>query len=376
MVDDLALARESMVLVETSSSTDAPSTQSMSTIFPCEIQKQILLHLDWESLIHLRGTNRYYWGIVSECQGIWQAHHDKRWSNGKCRNTWLASKGLNFWSRTKSWTLHAEMIEDGNWFGEYLRRSRLDQSVHLKLMKLIMEHPQSNGAWYDLMVDGKDIVDCLKRIISKERNRNTPFPGRVLGVYSPLQVTAEKALIGISRCIALQEWKFLHDPLVEQSNLIERVQLEDGAMAIEKFYESVEDILIHDNIHHCEEYALKELKRLADIIKNRLTARSFASIEVYYPIMVVVEEMKFLFDSFSGSVEAFRGNVDDYYDFKNSLISQVSHAHYTSFTHSLHTNVPSVLPYKFLFICTVSPKKDWHSNNACCHLYLYRHEVV
>lgn len=322
-VDDLALARKRMVLVETSSSIDAPTTQSMSTIFPCEIQKQILCHLNWESLIHLRGTNRYYRDIVGECQGIWQAHHDKRWNNGKCRNTCLASKGLKFWSRTKSWTLHAEMIEDGNWFGEYLRRSRLDQSVHLKLMKLIMEHPQSNRAWYDLMVDGKDIVDCLKRIISKERNRYTPWGG-VLGVYSPLQVTAEEALIGISRCIALQEWKFLHDPLVEQLNLIERVQLEDGAMAIAKFYKSVEDILIHDNIHHCEEYALKELERLADIIKNRLTARSFASIEVNYPITEVVEEMKFLFDSFSGSVEAFRGNVDDYYDFKNSLISQVS----------------------------------------------------
>jgi len=372
MVDDLALARERMVLVETSSSMDAPSTQSMSTFFPCEIQKQILRHLDWESLLHLRGTNRYYRDIVGECQDILQAHHDKRWNNGKCRNTWLASKGLKFWSRTKSWTLHAEMIEDGNWFGEYLRRSRLDQSVHLKLTKLIMEHPQSNGAWYDLMVDGKDIVDCLKRIISKERNINTPFPGRVLGVYSPLQVTAEKALIGISRCIALQEWKFLHDPLVEQPNLIESVQLEDGAMAIAKFYESVEDILIHDNIHHCEEYALKELERLADIIKNRLTARSV----VNYPIMEVIEEMKLLFDCFSGSVEAFRGNVDDYYDFKNSLISQVSHMQNISFTHSLHTNVPSALSYTFLFICTVSPKKNWHSNNACCHLHLYRQKVV
>ena len=102
-------------------------------------------------------------------------------------------------------------------------------------------------------------------------------------------------------------------------NLVERVQLEDGALAIEKVYESVEDILIHDNIHHFEEYALKELERLAVIIKNRLTARSFASIEVNHPIMEVVEEMKFLFDSFSGSVEAFRGNVDDYYNPKNSL---------------------------------------------------------
>jgi hypothetical protein len=319
------LARERMVLVETSASMNAQSTQPMSTIFPCEIQNQILRHLDWKSLINLRGTNRYYRDIVSECQGIWKAYHDKRWSNGKCRNTCLASKGLKFWSRTKSWTLHAEKIEDGNWFGEYLRRSRLDQSVPLKLMKLTMEHFQSSGVWYDLMVDGKDIVDCLKKYISKDRNRNMSFPGRI-GEYSPLQATAEKALIGISRCIALQEWKFLHDPFVKQLNLVERVQLEDGALAIEKVYESVEDILIHDNIHHFEEYALKELERLAVIIKNRLTARSFASIEVNHPIMEVVEEMKFLFDSFSGSVEAFRGNVDDYYNPKNSLISQVSHA--------------------------------------------------
>ncbi len=177
------------------------------------------------------------------------------------------------------------------------------------------------------MVDGEDIVDCLKRIIAKERDRNTSIHGRI-GVYQPLQVTAEKALMGISRCIAYQEWKFLHDPSVTELKLVEGVQLEDGAMVIAKFFESVEDILIHDNIHQSEENSLKELDRLADIIMNRLTTRPFASCEVNHPIMEVVEDMKFLFDSLGGSVEAFRGNVDDYYDPKNSLIWQVSHAIY------------------------------------------------
>lgn len=327
--DDLALARESMVLVQRSES----SRQSV-TIFPREIQVQILRHLDWKSLMNLRRTNCYYQGIVGECQDIWKTHHDGRWINGKCRDTWLASRGLKYWSRTKNWTLHAEKIEDGNWFDEFLRRSRLDQSVHLKLLKLIVEHSQSNDVWYDLMAHGKDIVDCLKRIIAKERERNASLPGRI-GVCSPLQVTGEKVLMGISRCIALQEWKFLHE--VKQLKLVERVQLEDGAMAIAKFYESVDDILTHDSIHQFEEYVLCELDRLADIIKNRLTARSYASVEAKHPIMDVVEEMKFLFDVTSATDEAFRGNVDDYYDPKNSLISQVSHMQIPSVLRSLQT---------------------------------------
>ena len=178
-----------------------------------------------------------------------------------------------------------------------------------------------------MMVDGKDIVDCLKRIIAKEKEGKTSLSG-TSDEYSRLQVTAEKALLGISRCVALQEWRFLYDPTVKPFRLLERLQLEDGAMTIEKNCESVEDITSHDNIHQSEEYALRELESLAEIIKNRLNARLYASIEATHSIMTVVEEMKFLFESSGESDEVFRGNVDDYYYPKNSLISQVSHVHF------------------------------------------------
>ena len=121
-----------------SSSVDESSTQSIDTIIPSEIQNQIIRCLDCSSLLHLRGTNRSYRDFVDGCQIIWKMHHDGRWINGKCRTTRLASKGLTVWSSKKQWTLHAQKIEDGNWFGEFLRRSRLDRSVNFKLKNLMV----------------------------------------------------------------------------------------------------------------------------------------------------------------------------------------------------------------------------------------------
>jgi hypothetical protein len=218
------------------------------------------------------------------------------------------------------------------------------------LMKLMMENSQvqSNEVWYDMMVDGKDIVDCLKSIISKEKEGKTSLSG-TSDECLPLQVTAEKALLGISRCIALQEWEFLHDLTVKQSRLPEmRLQLEDGAMTIEKFCESVEDIIMHDNIHQSEEFALHKLESFAEIIKNRLDARLHASIEEKHSIMTVVEEMKFLFNSSGESDDVFRGNVDVYYDPKNSLISQVSHIPFFA-----QYYLPNAIPY-LLNLCMAS----------------------
>jgi hypothetical protein len=337
-----------------SSSVDESSMQSIDTIFPREIQNQIVRNLDSKSLIDLRGTNRSYRDIVDGCQSIWKIHHDRRWSNGKRRTTRLASKGLTVWSSKKQWTLHAKNIDDGNWFGEFLRRSRLDRSVHFKLRKLMMENSRSNEVWYDMMVDGKDTVDCLKRIIAKEKEATTSLSG-TSDEFSQLQVTAEKALLGISRCIALQEWKFLHDPSVKQVRHPERLQLEDGAMTIEKFCASVEDIITHDNIHQSEEYAIHELESLAEIIKNRLDAQVHASIEAKHSIMTVVEEMKFLFDSSGESDDVFRGNVDDYYDPQNSLISQVLRVPFYAQYYQRASPLNIFWPPPFSLIYTVSP---------------------
>ena len=47
---------------------------SISTIFPTEIQKLILRHIDWRALIHLRATNKYYYDIITnKCQDLWKA---------------------------------------------------------------------------------------------------------------------------------------------------------------------------------------------------------------------------------------------------------------------------------------------------------------
>eukprot|EP00571_Detonula_confervacea_P013629 CAMPEP_0172310856 /NCGR_PEP_ID=MMETSP1058-20130122/12772_1 /TAXON_ID=83371 /ORGANISM="Detonula confervacea, Strain CCMP 353" /LENGTH=462 /DNA_ID=CAMNT_0013023823 /DNA_START=168 /DNA_END=1553 /DNA_ORIENTATION=- len=306
----------------------------ISAIFPNEIQKIILRHLDWQALIHLRATNRHYCDIITnDCQDIWKARHDARWTNGKRRTTWLAFKGLKYWSRTKNWTLHAETIVEGNWYNECLRRSRLDQSVAPRLLALDVGQSQQNEIWYGLMADGQDIVDCLKVIVAKERKLSLDawMAQRIELPPSTLQVVGEKVLTGISRSVAYQEWKFLHDPVVKRYKLKDRVQLEDGAIAIAKFYDGADQIVTSDWIHSfAEVYVLQELDQLANIVKGRLHMRSCGQIGSNYPILEVLEEMKFLFNN-SGLTDdddmptAFSGNVDDYYHQDNSLIHHCLH---------------------------------------------------
>jgi len=330
----------SILLEETTdddNATPSPSPSSIIiTIFPTEIQKLILRHLDWPDLLHMRAANRNYRTIItSQISDVWKARHNARWVNGKRRTTWLTFKGSKLWSEKKHWTLHPEheIGEADGWFDEFLRRSRLDRTVPLRLIALRAEEDRqprtNNDTWYGLMVDGQDIVDCLKKIVVKRRDMSSKAWSTQVGFppSSTLQVMGEKVLTGISRVVAYQEWKFLHDPCVEQYKLDDKIQLEDGAMAIAKFYESAEHIIDSHWIHDfAEAFTLKELDRLAGIIKNRLCIRSHAQVGSKYPILEVMEEMKFLFDNpdlrdDDGSPLAFRGNVDNYYDHHNSLIS-------------------------------------------------------
>jgi hypothetical protein len=175
-----------------------------------------------------------------------------------------------------------------------------------------------NDACYYLLNQGSDVVDCLLSIISKEENS---IPRNIAKIK-----IAKKVLIGINRCIAFQEWKFLHS----SSNISSKVakEVEDGAITIEKLHVTADHMV---SGYDPKGYTYMELDRLACIIKNRLdgAAEEVGMLDNCYPIMDVVEEMKYLFDrsintSRLFSTGAFQGNSGDYYDYCNSLIAEVS----------------------------------------------------
>ena len=278
---------------------------------------------------------------------MWKFHHDRRWTNGKRYSTdeRLVSMGIYDWSRENNWSLHVEEEEEEeveedrneskkniNWFDEFLRRSRLDHNVHGKLDLLIHMMGYNignqtalqikNDVWSYLLSHGSDIVDCLLSIIIN----NNKGEVQVGPTYF-----AMKVLLGISRCIVFQEWKFLHNSSISSSLL----QVEDGAITIEKLYITLDQMISYRAIDkkmmskRNKDFVHKELDTLACVIKHRLDESAEIRGQQQRqldPIMDVVEEMKYLFDH-SLSTLAFRGNTENYYDYNNSLISEVSFIH-------------------------------------------------
>lgn len=224
------------------------------------------------------------------------------------------------------WMAHpVVMHDDDNWIKEFMRRCRNDRAVLPKLIELnvVFEEEQSSSssqsqsnnntnAWYYLMREGEDIIDCVKSIILKHRE----IPD------STVDVVGEKVLNGISRCVAYQKWRYLHDAMV-----LPHTRVEDGAIAIAKLYDKHDSIMRDERIHSWEKFVLNELDHCADVVKQRLYNRSCAlDVDSKYSILEVIEEMKYLFrnpDSKEDdrSVPPFRGNVDDYYNHTNSLIN-------------------------------------------------------
>ena len=360
--------------------------------FPNEIQYQILWYLDWKTLSHIRcSSSKYRDYVTSCCDEIWKLHHDRRWKNGKRCSTdeRLVSMGIYDWSRENNWSLHVEEEEEEeeveedrneskkkiNWFDEFLRRSRLDQEVHAKLALMIHMMGYNNGnltalrikndAWSCLLSHGSDVVDCLRSIIDKGEEGTTYF--------------AMKVLLGVSRCIVFQEWKFLHNSNNSSCTTISK-QVEDGAITIEKLYITLDQMMSYRAIDKSmsernKDFVHKELDHLACVIKHRLDESAEIRGQQQRqldPIMDVLEEMKYLFDR-SLYTLAFRGNTEKYYDYNNSLISEVSFIHllFLLFPLLLMTNQSTEFPHTHIIYIfgTVFTEKDWYSNYSCNHLH-------
>ena len=297
---------------------------SLSTI-PTEVQKILLSHLDWQSLFRMRATNRHYCQIISnDCTLLWKAHHDIRWPNGKRRYN-RCYHDYESWSRINGWMIHPQSPEPpDNYYNECMQRSnQIDRYVIQKLaaVKFVGDTHLGGRPWYDLMGQGEDIIDYLKRIlIIHEQGERTQHP---MDVEGDLTSTIEKVLNGIGRCLAYQEWRFLHDPTV-----LPRTRVEDGAIVIAKFYDKHDAIIKSPYIHSWENDVRSELDNLADTVNRRLAKRLGGIQEGgKYPILEVIEEMKYLFrtdrllDDGDDSAMPFRGNQDDYYNHHNSLLN-------------------------------------------------------
>ncbi|KAL7534342.1 hypothetical protein ACHAWF_011296 [Thalassiosira exigua] len=297
-----------------------PPPPSPLGALPPELRLFVLRGLDVPDLLSLRATDRRHRAAVTdECPDVWEARHDARWSEGtertrrrsRRRRRRTSLRGLEAWARASGWGWgptdeprqqeHEEEEEEeaarsDRWYDEFRRRSALDRSVEPRLEALDLNLSFRNEVWCGLMRDGLDIVDRLKKL--------TLCPP---GMPPPSVVKARKVETGIRRCAAYREWKFLHDPSNRGA-----AHLEDGALTIAKFYG------IRGGSE--ERFVLKELDDVAEYVEAFLGARLGPpeGEGSRYPVSEVLEEMKRLFRD--GDRAAFRGNVDDYYNHRNSLI--------------------------------------------------------
>jgi hypothetical protein len=194
------------------------------------------------------------------------------------------------WSRRNGWAAHRptgpqikDVLVDGNWFAEYLYRSKVDM-LALQLIENIQQRTSEGREDLKRLLSlGEDVID----IIQKDADRNKCF------------------LVDIHRYMAYEEWKFLHDSGV-------KTVIEDGALAIAKFF-SGKDLL--DMISAI-------LSSLAFTLEIRVGVRfgfaNDAADECPYPIREILIETSNFF-----AMMSFEGNVDDYYDPNNSLIDAV-----------------------------------------------------
>ena len=302
---------------------------SLSTTFPTEVQLLVLKNLDAQSLSFLRSTCRLYRDIITtDCQDIWKDLHGIRWPNGKRNPTRLRNE-FTTWSDSGWMVVNppvsyateegiAEEEEQFNWFNKFMQRAELDSTVLQRLKNLDIELSTENTIWFSLLKDGEDIIDKVKAIIVEQRE----IP------HIELCNIGERVLNGIARCASYQEWRYLNDPGTAEE------AIEDGAIAIAKFYQNHEKLMQHKDINSVENYVNAKLEKLAKILQMRLNRRlglsnnmDATNNECPYPLMEVIEEMKVFFETGcydeGESIDPFRGNEGDYYNHKNSLIEHV-----------------------------------------------------
>jgi len=218
------------------------------------------------------------------------------------------------WSGLSGWLIHiAVMLDSQNWSKEFIRRGKVDQSVMSRLTTLenqINQSQSTHEVWQSLMTDGIDIVDCIKHIIRK---------------YPTLNTVGSKVLNGISRCVAYQEWRYLHD-----RDILPLTNVEDGSIVIAKFYDTANVITEQRTLHDWEHDVQRQLDHLAELVKTRLMINmTTKDVEVdgiitsEFQIRDVIEEMKSLFRNspIFDDIYTFHGNRDDYYNHTNSLIN-------------------------------------------------------
>mmetsp|Transcript_741 Transcript_741/g.1525 ORF Transcript_741/g.1525 Transcript_741/m.1525 type:complete len:473 (-) Transcript_741:269-1687(-) len=309
--------------------------KSISHSVPNEVLVLILKYLDAVSLTRTRSTCRVYRDIItSSCNDIWKSLHDEKWPNGKRTHSRLRNENTT-WSRI-GWMVNStaenssdegsstDVATEVNWHREFMKRARLDASVFRRIMSLDINRSTENTIWFSLMQDGEDIIDKIKSILFE--HRQTPNP--------ELCRTCEMVLNGIARCTAYQEWRYLNE-MGREANI------EDGAIAIAKFYQNHEKIMSSNNLHDIDRYTTEMLGNMAKIIQTRLEERlgienvdkpnpwstkNERKTSSSYPLMEVIEEMKLFFETGyynDISINPFRGNESDYYNHNNSLIDCV-----------------------------------------------------
>jgi len=271
------------------------------SIFPREVQHLIISHLDASSLFRLHLTCHQYKRLIStDCQTIWEAHHNERWLlYGKYRPKRFRYEMIE-WSKQNGWTAHREMgpeladIEAGKWFEEYVYRRQLEFEAALWLERI--QTGPADEIRSDLI---KKFIKHGEDVIRLALNDNG---------------AQDNIVIDIKRYLSYEEWRFLNDSGIDAN-------IEDGAMAIVYFFSNYDSKSVYHQLDEC-----------ADWLKGRLLQRfgpvNLSEMGTPYPIREILIQMGFLFGAKPSNAQdvvenPFYGNRNDYYNPNNSLINEV-----------------------------------------------------
>lgn len=302
--DETKKQRKKEMLSTNLSPTDMTTTlsttesSSWNEILPVSIIYQIFTYIpDPVSIANLECTCREFRRVSMEFD-LWSILHDRRWSfrsngrNSEClnRGSLLVGDTPELYAVTKS---------------EFIRRYQLDQQTQRDL-KLLQQQPiASESLWTRLLERGREVIDVCWNVININQDRENQNHHR----HESLRVI-----------FLLQRWELFQELVAfyyEQRARANDNEGIDSAIRLEQ-YALLTSFMCSDTAYRNYETAIQQTKNRLDEIARAV--REYRSQNFPQSTSFTAEQTWMALNHIFFQVEGFTGNVEDYYNFHNSLL--------------------------------------------------------
>ena len=321
-----------------------PSSPSHFTSLPLDtVQYYLLPFLQDSEIAFLAVTNKWYRHILVLVVG------DKQDLEDTCFADCLWKRLVTQRWKSLTFPQHLEMcssttveLDDTRssktsaWYMEYSYRAKQDCRT-LDLVKDLLSRVQHKSKhdmehiWCDLLCQGNDAKDVLRSLSGPIQRRERVYDDPTV------ESMAEEVWMGIHRfsiCKQIQYVCAYRGGHVQSSTRNGEdppfLSLEDGALLISHFFQNADKLKAeYDNDFSLTQFVDQELTQLAESLILRLNKNDETG---SYSILDVFKEMQTFFqpptnenvsDDESNDIKPFRGNQQDYYNYKNSLLDEV-----------------------------------------------------